>query len=80
MKLNARDAAGYFRKPDPDKAGLLIYGGDPMRIAMKRAEAIKALIGEQGEDEMRLTRMQAGDLRKDAAPLVDAIKAPSRRR
>lgn len=75
MKLNARDAASYFRKPDPDKAGLLIYGGDPMRIAMKRAEVIKALIGETGEEEMRLTRMQAGDLRKDAAQLVDAVKA-----
>lgn len=75
MKLSAREAAGYFRKPDPDKAGLLIYGGDPMRIALRRAEVIKALIGDTGEDEMRLTRMQAAELRKDAAPLVDAIKA-----
>ena len=75
MKLTARDAASYFRKPDPEKAGLLIYGGDPMRIALRRAEVIKALIGENGEDEMRLTRMPASDLRKDAAPLVDAIKA-----
>ena len=75
MKLSARDAANYFRKPDPGKAGLLIYGGDPMRIAIKRAEVIKALIGETGEEEMRLTRMPAADLRKDAAPLVDAIKA-----
>ena len=75
MKLNARDAAAYVRKPDPDKAGLLIYGADPMRIAIKRAEVIKALIGENGEEEMRLTRMQAGDLRKDAAHLLDAVKA-----
>ncbi len=75
MKLSARDAASYFRKPDPEKAGLLIYGGDPMRIALRRAEVIKALIGENGEDEMRLTRMPASELRKDAAPLVDATKA-----
>ncbi|MCE8007186.1 DNA polymerase III subunit delta [Aestuariivita sp.] len=75
MKLSARDAASYFRKPDPGKAGLLIYGGDPMRIALRRAEVIKALIGPQGEEEMRLTRMPAADLRRDAAPLVDAIKA-----
>ncbi|MFY9210132.1 MAG: DNA polymerase III subunit delta [Aestuariivita sp.] len=75
MKLSARDAASYFRKPDPGKAGLLIYGADPMRIALKRTEVIKALIGDSGEEEMRLTRMPASDLRKDAAPLVDAIKA-----
>jgi DNA polymerase-3 subunit delta len=75
MKLSARDAAGYFRKPDTDKAGLLIYGADAMRVALKRAEVIKALIGETGEEEMRLTRLQAGELRKDAAPLVDAVKA-----
>lgn len=75
MKLSARDASGYFRKPDPDKAGLLIFGGDAIRISLKRAEIIKALIGEAGEEEMRLTRMPAADLRKDAAMLLDAVKA-----
>lgn len=75
MKLSARDAASYFRKPDPDKAGLLIFGGDPMRIALRRAEVIKALIGEAGEEEMRLARMPAADLRKDSAMLIDAVKA-----
>ena len=75
MKLSPRDAAGYFRKPDPKGAGLLIYGGDAMRVALKRQDVIKALVGPNGEEEMRLTRMSGADLRKDPAMLGDAIKA-----
>jgi DNA polymerase-3 subunit delta len=44
---------------------------------LKRAEAILALIGPAGEAEMRLTRIQAGELRKDAALLMDATRAAS---
>ncbi|MFY0693283.1 MAG: DNA polymerase III subunit delta [Paracoccaceae bacterium] len=75
MKLNARDARAFFAKPDPRRAGLLIYGPDAMRIALRRQEVITALIGEAGEEEMRLTRIPASDLRKDPALLGDAIKA-----
>jgi len=75
MKLAGRDAPGYFAKPDPAHSGLLIYGPDTMRIALRRQEVIKALIGPTGEDEMRLTRITAADLRKDPALLLDAIKA-----
>ncbi|WP_208347370.1 DNA polymerase III subunit delta [Pseudaestuariivita rosea] len=75
MKLSARDATSYFGKPDPNKTGLLIYGADAMRVALKRQEIIAALIGPQGEEEMRLTRIAAADLRKDPAMLSDAIKA-----
>lgn len=75
MKLSPRDALGYFAKPDPNKAGLLLYGPDAMRIAMRRAEVIEALIGKQGEEEMRLTRMSGAELRKDKAMLIDAVKA-----
>jgi DNA polymerase-3 subunit delta len=46
-----------------------------MRVALKRQEAILALIGPQGESEMRLARIQAADLRKDAALLSDATRA-----
>lgn len=77
MKLNAREAAGYFKKPDPNRAGLLIYGNDAMRVALRRQEVIAALIGPNGDEEMRLTRMQAGELRKDPAALLDAVKAVS---
>lgn len=75
MKLAGDAAAGYLRKPDPAHAGLLIFGADPMRVATKRQQAIAALVGPQGDEEMRLTRINAADLRKDAALLDDAIKA-----
>ena len=75
MKLGPRDAAGYFARPDPKRAGLLIHGPDAMRIALRRQEVIAALIGPQGEDEMRLERMAAADLRKDPARVMDAMRA-----
>ena len=77
MKLTGDAAAGYLRKPDPAHAGLLIFGADPMRVATKRQQAIAALVGPQGEEEMRLTRINAADLRKDPAALLDAVKAIS---
>ena len=75
MKLSPRDAPGYFARPEPDRTGLLIYGADAMRVALRRQEVIAALIGPQGEEEMRLTRISAADLRKDKALLMDAVKA-----
>jgi len=77
VKLSTRDAPAYFAKPDPNAVGLLIYGADPMRIALRRQEVINALIGPEGADEMRLTRMAAADLRKDPARVSDEIKAVS---
>jgi len=75
MKLSPRDAPAYFAKPKADATGLLIYGADSMRVALRRQEVIKALIGPEGEEEMRLTRITASDLRKDPAQAVDALKA-----
>lgn len=75
MKLSSRDAPGYFARPDASATGLLIFGQDSMRVALRRQEVIKALIGPDGEDEMRLTRISAADLRKDKALLLDAVKA-----
>jgi len=75
MKLSGGQANGYLRKPDPNHAGLLIYGADPMRVATKRQEAILSLLGPTGEEEMRLTRINGADLRKDPALVNDAIKA-----
>lgn len=77
MKLSPRDAARYFAKPDTDRFGLLIYGEDAMRVALKRQQVIAALVGPQGEEEMRLTRLNGSDLRSDPAVLIDSIKAQS---
>ena len=77
MKLAGRQAKGYFANPEENRSGLLIYGADAMRVALKRQQVIAALIGPEGEAEMRLTRIAAGELRKDPAMLNDAIKAQS---
>jgi DNA polymerase-3 subunit delta len=75
MKLTGAGALRYLAKPDPGKAALVIFGEDAMRVAMKRAEAVVALAGPGADAEMRLTRIPAADLRKDAAALQDAVKA-----
>lgn len=75
MKLNARDAARFLAKPDLSKAGVLLFGPDAMRIALKRQDVIATLVGPEGENEMRLTRMSGAELRKDPARLLDAVKA-----
>ncbi|NJM82409.1 MAG: DNA polymerase III subunit delta [Tabrizicola sp.] len=75
MILKGLEATRYFARPDPARAGLLIFGADAMRVALRRQEVIAALIGPEGEGEMRLTRIAAGDLRKDGSLLLDAIKS-----
>ncbi|WP_297768390.1 DNA polymerase III subunit delta [uncultured Roseovarius sp.] len=75
MKLSSRDASRYFSRPEPHRTGLLIYGPDAMRVALKRQDVLAALLGPGADEEMRLTRMPGGDLRKDPAALIDAIKA-----
>ncbi len=75
VKLNARDAARFLAKPDLSKAGVLLFGPDAMRIALKRQDVVATLVGAEGENEMRLTRMSGAELRKDPARLLDAIKA-----
>ncbi|AXI44895.1 DNA polymerase III subunit delta [Sulfitobacter sp. SK012] len=75
MKLSRRDAGAVIAKPPTDKLGLLIYGGDAMRVALKRQDYLKALLGDAAEEEMRLTRIPATDLRREPAMLMDAIKA-----
>ncbi|WP_370312995.1 DNA polymerase III subunit delta [Sagittula sp.] len=75
MKLTPRDADAFFRKPDPKAAGLLIYGEDTMRVAMKRQEVVANLTGPAADEEMRITRLNGADLRRDPAALLDAVKA-----
>lgn len=75
MKLSSRDALRAFANPDPKKTGVLIYGANAMRVALKRQQLVKGLIGATGEGEMRLTRIQGSELRRDSVALNDAIKA-----
>ncbi|MGP3724570.1 DNA polymerase III subunit delta [Cereibacter sphaeroides] len=75
MILRGAEAVRYLAKPDPSRAGLLIFGQDSMRVALKRQEAVLGLIGPEGAAEMRLTRLPASDLRRDPAALMDAMTA-----
>ena len=75
MKLSTRDADAYFAKPEAQRTGLLIYGADAMRVALKRQQVLAALLGKGADEEMRLTRLPGAELRKEAAPLIDAMKA-----
>ena len=75
MILKGAEIGRYLARPDPTRPALLIHGQDAMRVALKRAEAVKALVGAGAEEEMRLTRIPGADLRKDPAALLDAVKA-----
>lgn len=72
MKVTAAEALRFLTRPQP---GLLIFGADPVRVAIRRQDVIAALIGPQGEAEMRLTRLAAADLRRDPAALEDGLRA-----
>ncbi|MGY6635395.1 MAG: DNA polymerase III subunit delta [Alkalilacustris sp.] len=75
MKLSVRDAPRLWAAPPSDWAGVLLYGADPMRVALKRAEAVAALTGPGAEAEMRLARLQGTEVRRDPASLADAVRA-----
>ena len=75
MKLSGAEASRYFARPDPARLGLLIYGADAMRVALRRQQVVRALLGPEGEAEMRLARIAAAELRRDPALLSDAIRA-----
>lgn len=75
MKLSSSEAVRFFAKPPAGVAGLLIYGGDAMRVALRRQEVIKALVGPEGEAEMRLTRLSGADIKADPAVVLDGLKA-----
>ena len=75
MKLTGHDAARFLAKPDRSVAGILLFGADPMRVALKRAALVEALIGPDGAAEMRLERIAGADLRREPARAVDALKA-----
>ena len=75
MKLAGDKANNYFSNPDANHTAILIYGADSMRVALRRQELLKSLIGENAEEEMRLTRISGSDLRNDPALLLDGLKA-----
>ena len=74
MKLSTRDARVFFSRPDPDKAGILIHGAEQTRVRLYAKDMLHALLGSGAQEEMRLTRVDAGTLRRDPATLQDALR------
>ena len=74
MKLAGAEANRFVAKPDAGIAAILIFGADTMRVALKRQEAVAAIIGPNGEEEMRLTRFSGADLRKSPSLVSDATR------
>ncbi|MCQ0969447.1 DNA polymerase III subunit delta (plasmid) [Paracoccus sp. TK19116] len=74
MLLKGGEIARYLARPDPTRPALLIFGQDPMRVSLKRAEAVAALTGPGAEEEMRLTRIAGAGVKKDPAQVIDAVK------
>lgn len=75
MRLSGAAVARYLQRPDPGSAGLLIHGADGGRVGEARRAALAALLGPGAEEEMRLARVSAADLRRDPARLADALRA-----
>ncbi len=75
MKASGAAAGRLLARPEAGRTGWLVFGADPMRVALKRQELILGLIGPEGEAEMRLARIPAADLRRDGALLSDAMRA-----
>ena len=75
MKLVGDKANNYFTNPDNSHTAILIYGADTMRVALRRQELLEALIGDNAEEEMRLTRISGSDLRSDPCTFIGWIKS-----
>ncbi len=75
MKLAGGQASAFLAKPDAGKSAILLYGMDAMRVSLKRQQVIKALVGPTADEEMRLARIDASELRKEPSLVLDGIKA-----
>lgn len=75
MKIASRDAASFLKSPKSGTALILLFGPDAMRTAIQRQDFIKSYLGENADEEMRLTRMTGSELKAEPAALQDAIKA-----
>ena len=75
MKLTSRDVVSFFNSPPKGITGVLIYGNDPMRVADKRHQFIKSLLGSNAANEMRLARISRENLKKEPEQAIDLCKA-----
>ncbi len=74
MKRGAGETAAFCRAPDLALCGALLHGQDEGLVAMRRRELVEAVLGP-GADPLRLTRLDAPAVRRDAAGLDTALRA-----
>lgn len=72
MRISSAAAAGFCRAPDPAVIAVLLYGSDAGLVALRRQELVRSVT--EG-DEMRLTRLDAAEARKDPAAIDEAARA-----
>jgi DNA polymerase III subunit delta len=76
VKISGAEAASRLAdKPGAELSAVLLYGPDPMLVSVTRQEVVAKLVGPSGEAEMRLERVQVGELRRDGAVLGDTVRA-----
>ncbi|MGB3556391.1 MAG: DNA polymerase III subunit delta [Jannaschia sp.] len=75
MNLRGAQVARFCAAPDKGTAGALIYGGDAMRVALRRQELVAALAGPAAQEEMRLTRLTGAEAKSDPAAVLDALRS-----
>ena len=74
MKLTGQNAIKYCLSPNPVPA-LLLHGEPSLKIKDKYKHIKSKLVGNNANDEMRLTEITAAELRKNKSLATDAIKA-----
>ena len=72
MKISGEAAARFCSSPDKTLLGALLHGPDSGLIALRRAE-LAARITEG--DDLRLTRLDAAEVRRDPAAIDSALRA-----
>lgn len=75
MKITSRDAATFLKSPKSGTAFILLFGPDAMRSSLTRQDFLKRHLGDEADEEMRLTRMTGVELKSEPAALQDAVKA-----
>ena len=75
MKITSRDAGSFLKNPKAGTSLILLFGPDAMRTSLTRQDFLKSHLGENADEEMRLTRMTGAELRSEPASLQDAMKA-----
>ena len=73
MKLTGREAARFCRSPDLSLCGALIHGADAGQVAAARQQIVSAVLGDDGDD-LRISRMDAAEARKDASAIDTALR------